>query len=91
LNGGSNVIKKLSIIVFSGDFDRVVAAFTLATGVAEVNWEVNLFLTFLGIDKQIIEISEDNGNYHVVIEKRDYINNGCGGGYHHHKSASADT
>jgi peroxiredoxin family protein len=44
------VSKKLSIIVFSGDFDRAVAAFTLATGAAAVNWEVNLFFTFWGLD-----------------------------------------
>ena len=43
-------LKKLSIIVFSGDFDRAVAAFTLATGAAAVNWEVNLFFTFWGLD-----------------------------------------
>jgi peroxiredoxin family protein len=42
--------KKLSIIVFSGDFDRAIAAFTLATGAAAVNWEVNLFFTFWGLD-----------------------------------------
>ncbi len=42
--------KKLSIIVFSGDFDRAVAAFTLATGAAAVNWEVNLFFTFWGLN-----------------------------------------
>ena len=41
--------KKLSIIVFSGDFDKAVAAFTLATGAAAVNWEVNLFFTFWGL------------------------------------------
>jgi len=42
--------KKLSLIVFSGDFDRAVAAFTLATGAAAVNWEVNLFFTFWGLN-----------------------------------------
>jgi len=42
--------KKLSIIVFSGDFDRAIAAFTLATGAAAINWEVNLFFTFWGLD-----------------------------------------
>ncbi len=42
--------QKLSIIVFSGDFDKAVAAFTLATGAAAVNWEVNLFFTFWGLD-----------------------------------------
>jgi peroxiredoxin family protein len=35
---------KLSIICFSGDFDKAVAAFTLATGAAATNKEVTLFL-----------------------------------------------
>ncbi len=42
--------KKLSIICFSGDFDKAVAAFTMATGAAAVNWEVNLFFTFWGLN-----------------------------------------
>jgi len=40
--------KKLSIIAFSGDFDRAVAIFTLASGAAAVGYEVNLFFTFWG-------------------------------------------
>jgi len=43
-------VKKLSIILFSGDFDRAVAAFTLATGAAAVNYQVNLFFTFWGLN-----------------------------------------
>ena len=42
--------KKLSIISFSGDFDKLVAAFTLATGAAAVGYEVNIFFTFWGLD-----------------------------------------
>lgn len=42
--------RKLSIIVFSGDFDKLTAAFTLATGASAVNYEVNLFFTFWGLD-----------------------------------------
>ena len=42
--------KKLSIIVFSGDFDKLTAAFTLATGAAAAGHEVNLFFTFWGLD-----------------------------------------
>jgi peroxiredoxin family protein len=42
--------RKLSIVVFSGDFDKAVAAFTLASGAAAVNWEVNLFFTFWGLN-----------------------------------------
>ena len=43
-------MKKLSIICFSGDFDKAVAAFTLATGSAAVNYEVNIFFTFWGLN-----------------------------------------
>ena len=42
--------KKLSIICFSGDFDKLVAAFTLASGSAAVNYEVHLFFTFWGLN-----------------------------------------
>ena len=42
--------KKLSLIGFSGDFDKLVAVFTLATGAAAVGYEVNLFFTFWGLD-----------------------------------------
>jgi len=41
----------LSIICFSGDFDKLVAAFTLATGASSAgNYEVNLFFTFWGLN-----------------------------------------
>jgi len=41
--------KKLSIVSFSGDFDKLTAVFTLATGAAAVGYEVNLFFTFWGL------------------------------------------
>jgi peroxiredoxin family protein len=41
-------MKKLSLVSFSGDFDKVVATFTLATGAAAVGYEVNIFFTFWG-------------------------------------------
>ncbi|MCE1197722.1 MAG: DsrE/DsrF/DrsH-like family protein [Marinilabiliales bacterium] len=42
--------KKLSLICFSGDFDKLTATFTLATGAAAVGYEVNIFFTFWGLD-----------------------------------------
>jgi peroxiredoxin family protein len=42
--------KKLSIISFSGDFDKLTAVFTLSTGAAAVGYEVNIFFTFWGLD-----------------------------------------
>ena len=42
--------KKLSLIAFSGDFDKLTATFTLATGAAAVGYDVNIFFTFWGLD-----------------------------------------
>lgn len=42
--------KKISIVLFSGDFDKAIAAFTIASGAAAVNYEVNLFFTFWGLN-----------------------------------------
>jgi peroxiredoxin family protein len=41
--------KKLSLIVFSGDLDKLFAAFTIATGAAASNMEVVMFFTFWGL------------------------------------------
>lgn len=39
---------KLSMIVFSGSFDRVLASFIIATGAAAMGSEVSMFFTFWG-------------------------------------------
>ena len=39
---------KLSIIVFSGSLDKLIAAFVLATGAAAMGSDVTLFFTFWG-------------------------------------------
>ncbi len=41
--------KKLSMIVFSGDMDKLFAAFTLATGAAAGGMDVVMFFTFWGL------------------------------------------
>lgn len=41
--------KKMSLIVFSGDMDKLLAAFTLATGGAASGFEVTMFFTFWGL------------------------------------------
>lgn len=46
----SETTKKLSLIAFSGDYDKLTAVFTLATGAAAVGYEVNVFFTFWGLD-----------------------------------------
>jgi peroxiredoxin family protein len=42
--------EKLSIVCFSGDFDRALAAFTIATGAAATNRQVTMFFTFWGLN-----------------------------------------
>ena len=39
-----------TIIVFSGDFDKVMAAFIIANGAAAMDDEVTMFFTFWGLD-----------------------------------------
>ena len=51
--------KKLSIICFSGNFDKAIAVFTLAAGTAAFNYEVNLFFTFWGLN--IIKVKKGRG------------------------------
>ena len=61
--------KKLSLIAFSGDFDKLTAVFTLATGAAAVGYEVNIFFTFWGLDaiKQKQGRSFTGGNWLTKI------------------------
>jgi peroxiredoxin family protein len=52
LDSLSNVVRnsgqqdKLSLIVFSGSLDRLIAAFVLATGAAAMGMQVSMFFTF---------------------------------------------
>ena len=39
---------KLTMIVFSGELDKIIAAFILATGAASMGTEVSMFFTFWG-------------------------------------------
>lgn len=41
---------KLSIILFSGDFDKAIAAFIIANGAIAMDIEVTIFATFWGLD-----------------------------------------
>ncbi len=41
--------KKLSMIVFSGDMDKLFAAFIVASGAAAANMDVTMFFTFWGL------------------------------------------
>lgn len=41
--------KRLSMIIFSGDLDKLMAAFIIATGAAASGMEVSMFFTFWGL------------------------------------------
>ena len=45
----STTPKPVTLIVFSGDFDRVMAAFTMAVGAAASGSKVSMFFTFWGL------------------------------------------
>lgn len=45
---GAGQQEKLSLIVFSGSLDRLIAAFVLATGAAAMGMQVSMFFTFWG-------------------------------------------
>ena len=47
---GSYDTKKKSIVVFSGDLDKAIAAFIIANGAAAMGSEVTLFFTFWGLN-----------------------------------------
>ena len=42
-------MSKKTIIVFSGDYDRLIAAFIIANGAAAMDDEVTMFFTFWGL------------------------------------------
>jgi len=42
--------QKLTIVVFSGDLDKALAAFILATTGASMGWDVTMFFTFWGLN-----------------------------------------
>ena len=45
---GADRVDRLSMIVFSGSLDRLIAAFVLATGASSMGMEVDMFFTFWG-------------------------------------------
>jgi peroxiredoxin family protein/TusA-related sulfurtransferase len=48
--GGPALQKNKTIVVFSGDFDRAMAAFIIANGAAAMGSNVTLFFTFWGLN-----------------------------------------
>ncbi len=66
--------ERMSIIVFSGTVDKLMAASTLATGGAAMGMEVELFITFWGLEafrkgnyKTNMRISKDFEDYGPIM------------------------
>lgn len=67
---------RLSIIAFSGTVDKLMAVSTLATGAAAMGMEVEIFLTFWGLDafrkgawRENMRISKDFEDYAPAMMK----------------------
>jgi peroxiredoxin family protein len=58
---------KVTIIVFSGDLDRVQAAFNIATGAASMGMDVTMFFTFWGFD--VIKRNDAKGRGKGILRK----------------------
>lgn len=58
---------KLSIIVFSGDMDKVMASFIIATGAAAMGTDVSLFFTFWGTSVLKKQAPQSSGK--LVLQK----------------------
>lgn len=50
VKGGLGSAKKLSMVVFSGDLDKQIAAFIIANGALAMGQEVSMFFTFWGLN-----------------------------------------
>jgi len=66
--------KKLAMIIFSGDLDKLMAAFIIATGAAASNMEVSMFFTFWGLralKKKVITGRSFLGKMMGIMERGD--------------------
>ena len=48
LTANAGQLERLSLFVFSGSLDRLIAAFVLATGAAAIGMQVSMFFYILG-------------------------------------------
>ncbi|MFC2075447.1 DsrE/DsrF/DrsH-like family protein [candidate division KSB1 bacterium] len=65
---------KVTLVVFSGDMDKVQAAFNIALGAATMGMEVTLFFTFWGLNVLRRHRSKSVGGF--LRRAFDYINPG---------------
>jgi len=57
---------KVSIVLFSGELDKALAAFVIANGAAASGWDVTMFFTFWGIN-----VVRDSNK--KALEKKEFV------------------
>ncbi|MCK5434453.1 MAG: DsrE/DsrF/DrsH-like family protein [Dehalococcoidales bacterium] len=69
------MVEKVTLVVFSGEMDRALAAFNLAIGAASMGMEVSMFFTFWGLN--IIKRNEGSIHSKGIMRKMfNFMNRG---------------
>ncbi len=82
---------RVSLVVFSGELDRVLAAFVIATGAAALGEQVSMFFTFWGLNalrqkksfggktlfQKMMAIMSPNGSKKLPVSKMNYFGIGA--------------
>ena len=66
--------EKFNIVVFSGDMDKVLAAFILATTAASMNMEVKMFFTFWGLN--VLRKKKITSGKNILQKMMNFMNKG---------------
>lgn len=67
--------EKVTLVMFSGELDKALAAFNIAIGAASMGMEVSIFFTFWGLN--IIKRNEDGGKSKGVMRQMlNFMNRG---------------
>ena len=66
--------EKFNIVVFSGDLDKVLAAFILATTSASMGMEVNMFFTFWGLN--VLRKKKLTSGKNILQKMMNFMNKG---------------
>jgi peroxiredoxin family protein len=66
--------EKMNIVVFSGDMDKLLAAFIIATTAASMGMEVNMFFTFWGLN--VLRKKKFTSGKNILQKMMNIINRG---------------
>lgn len=69
--------EKFNLVVFSGDLDKVLAAFILATTAASMGMEVSMFFTFWGLN--VLRKKKLTSGKNILQKMMNFMNKGGAG------------